>query len=197
MQLDSSLRTEDATIIKAKEVASTPSQSGAEPRVTTIAIQPRSEEAWSPFVYQLHASISALEENEYLIVSIKRSNYFVQFAAQGAFGMRMEAVSTFYLPEGQSLDDAKHALLLEMGWHAPTNVPDDLELDHPPDGSPNYFLDVAAPVPFEALTLLAVNTLISIYGASHPLQLEYTAFGEGETSIRFPTLGIRQRAARS
>ncbi len=166
-------------------------------RVTTICVQPRSDEAWSLFVGQLQFAIAALEEDEYLIVSIKRSNYFVQFAAQGAFGMRIEAVSTFYLPEEQGLDEAKHASLLEMGWQAPTNIRDDLELEHPPDGSPNYFLDVAAPVPFEALALLTVNTLIGIYGATHPLQLEYKAFAEDGTSIRFPTLGVRRQVSRS
>jgi hypothetical protein len=166
--------------------------------VWTFTFQPQADEAWSRFTGQLHLAIGALEEDEYLIVSIKRSNRYVQFAGQGSFGMRVEATSNFYLPERESLGDAQHVSLLGMGWCAPTNLPDQLEPGrHRPDGSPNYFLDVAAPVPFEALAMLAVDTLTGVYGASHPLELEYTAFAEGGTSIRFAALGIRRQAGQS
>lgn len=177
----------------------TPQASCPEPdgwrRIETIAIQPRASEAWTRFARQLCLAIAALEEDEYLIVSIKRSNYFVQFAAQGAFGMRIEAASNFYLPQEQCLDDARHASMLEMGWNAPTNLPDELEFGgHSPDGAPNYFLDAAAPVPFELLASLAVDTLMGVFRASHPAELEYHAFAEGGDSIRFPMLGIRRGA---
>jgi hypothetical protein len=167
-------------------------------RVWTFAFQPRADEAWSRFTEQLCEAIGALEEDEFLIVSIKRSNRFVQFAGQGRFGMRAEATSNFYLPERESLGDAQHASLLGLGWCAPTNLPDEIEPGpHRPDGSPNYFLDVAAPVPFDMLAIIAVETLTGVYGALHPLELEYTAFSEGGTSIRFPALGIRWQGARS
>jgi hypothetical protein len=171
----------------------------AKRRLRTIAFQPRADEAWKRFARELCLAIGALEEDEYLIVSIKRSNRFVQFAGQGSFGMRVEATSSFYLPQEQTLEEAQHARLLGMGWCAPTNLPDQFEPagQHPPDGSPNYFLDVAAPVPHDALAMLAVDTFTGVFGASHPLDLEYTAFSESGTSIRFPTLGIRRQEART
>ena len=80
--------------------------------------------------------------------------------------------------------------MLELGWDAATNLPD--EFGHSPDGSPNYFVDLANPVPLDELALLAVNTLVHVYGAEHPGMLEYSAGCERNASIRFPDLGIRQ-----
>lgn len=157
-----------------------------------LALQPAAKDAWIEFAAELETSLAALQEDEYLIVAIKRTNRFVQFSAQGAFGMRVEATSNFYLPERESLGEEEHAVLLALGWHPPTNLPDGLDLEgHKPDGSPNYFVDAAQPVPLDAIALLAVNTLVGVFGAEHPGSLEYTAFGEGGTSIRFPSLRIR------
>ncbi len=79
-------------------------------------------------------------------------------------------------------------------WDAPTNLPD--EFGFLPDGSPNYFLDLANPAPLEELAVLAVNTLASVHGAQHPNRLEYSTGSEHNASIRFPDLGIRRAPER-
>ena len=45
----------------------------------------------------LAASLSALDEDQYLIIKRKDRPWFVQFAAQGSFGVRAELVSNSYL----------------------------------------------------------------------------------------------------
>ena len=169
----------------------------ATPQIKTSALsaaprQPSTEDAWKRFAYELHESLGALEEDEFLNITIKGTSRYVQFAAQGAFGMRAEATSDFYLPEDEHLDEDDYRRLLELGWHAPTNLPD--EFGHKADGSPNYFLDLAKPVPLDDVAITAVNTLIGVFGAEHPGDLEYTAFSKSGQSIRFPNLGIRRGA---
>lgn len=157
--------------------------------------QPDTSAAWAQLTDALQSALGALEEDEYLVLQVKGTNRFVQFAMQGSFGMRVEAVSNFYLPEGQQLDDSDHATLLRLGWHTATNLPDEIG-GHQPDGSPNYFLDLAPPVPLRAVAELAVVTLRAVYGAEHPLDLEYTAFGDSVASIRLPNLGLRRAVGR-
>jgi hypothetical protein len=158
-------------------------------------VQPSSSEAWKGFVLELTTALRALEEDEFLIISVKKTNRFVQFAAQGSFGMRAEVTSDFYLPEEEQLSKKQYSALLQLGWNAPSNLPDQLEpgRGHKSDGSPNYFLDIARPVPFELLAQLAVATFRGVFGAGHPGNLQYSAFGEGRVSIRFPHLGVRRR----
>ena len=158
------------------------------------SIQPTTAEAWDRLGDHLSVVLDALEEDEYLILMVKRSSYFVQFAGQGALGLRVEAVSSFYLPERETLSEAQHEALLKLGWHAPTKLPDLPGIEHEPDGSPNYFLDLASPVDAARVAVIATNTLRHVFGASHPGRLEYRAFAEDGTSIRFPTLGIRRAA---
>ena len=147
-------------------------------------------EAWKRFAYELGNALRGLEEDEWLILSLKRRNRFVQFMSQGGAGFRAEAVSDFYLKDGDHLSERDRESLLELGWDAPTNLPD--EFGHRPDGSPNYFVDLANPVPLDDLAVLAVNTLLRVYGAEHPNALEYATGSADKASIRFPGLGIRR-----
>lgn len=133
----------------------------------------------------------ALEEGKYLVVKVKETNRFVQFMDQGAFGMRIESVSDYYLPEDEHLDERDYALLLELGWQAPTRLPDEFVRDA--DGSPNYFVDLAPPVKMHDVSLLAILTLVNVHAAGHPGNLEYDARSEDGGSIRFPHLRIRRR----
>ncbi len=124
-------------------------------------------------------------------MNIKGTNRYVQFAAQGASGMRVEAVSNYYLEDAEQLSDVHHKLLLKLGWRAPTNLPD--EFGHKPDGSANYFLDLARPVPFGDVARLAVDTLRGVHRAEHPGDLEYQAFDNAGAVIKLPNLGIHRR----
>src|SRR5437879_3819022 len=73
-------------------------------QVRTISIQYSAVEAWRQFAHELSLTLEALEEDEFLTLSVKRSNRHVQFAGQGSFGMRAEAVSDFYLPDNEHLN---------------------------------------------------------------------------------------------
>jgi hypothetical protein len=152
--------------------------------------QKRLYQAWTDFGLRLIQVLAALEEDEYLIIGIKRSNRFVQFAGQGAHGMRVETVSNFYLPENQQFSEAQHEQLLKLGWSAPCNLPD--QFGHEPEGSPNYFLDLPQPVDVRQVAALAVSTLLGPLDADHPLELEYRSFAESGEGIRWPTLKLRR-----
>jgi len=107
--------------------------------------------------------------------------------------MRVEAVGNAYLAPAARLTDESLASMVAMGWHAPTFQPDD-ESGEPTDGSPNFFLDAARPVPYGQLAALAVRTLREIFRVGHPGLLKYMAgcSAEKHVSIRFPSLGIKR-----
>jgi hypothetical protein len=108
--------------------------------------------------------------------------------------MRAEVVSDFYVPEEQQLSRKQYEMLLGLGWHAPTNLRDELEAGgRRSNGSPNYFLDLAQPVPFSIVADIGVKTLRDVYKAGHPGYLQYSAFYRGGDSIRLPNLGIQRR----
>lgn len=162
----------------------------------TVGMTPKQKqlyEAWVGLGGKLAQALRVLEEDEYLIIGIKKTNRFVQFAGQGAHGMRVETVSNYYLQEDERLGEKEHAVLLKLGWQAPSNLPD--EFGHEPVGSPNYFLDLEQPLEFEAIAALAVNTLLGPLDADTPLDLEYSSFAESGESIRWPTLGLRRATA--
>jgi len=164
----------------------------ADPTEDLTPDQKRLYEAWTDFGYRLAQVLQDLQEDEYLIISLKGSNRFVQFAGQGAHGMRVETVSNYYLPEEQQLGEVQHDAMLKLGWGAPCNLPD--EFGHEPVGSPNYFLDLPQPVDFPHVAALAVSTLLGPLDADTPLDLEYGSFAEFGEKIRWPTLGLRRAA---
>jgi type III secretion system-like peptide-binding chaperone len=99
------------------------------------------EEAWAQFASELAHTLADLDEDEFLAITKKKDWYYVQFAAQGSFGMRAEATSNGYLNDDAKLSEQACAKLLNLGWNAPTYVPDDFYPErNDPDGSPNYFL---------------------------------------------------------
>ena len=61
------------------------------------------------------------------------------------------------------------------GWHAPTHDPDAPKARRDPAGSPNFFADFEAPVPFAEVADLAVRTLAGTLEVTHPDLLEYAA----------------------
>lgn len=92
--------------------------------------------AWPPFQRKLAAVLGQLEEDQFLVLSVKRSSgRYVQFAAQGSFGMRMETASNSYLDKPERLDELQMSTLIDAGWHAPTRDPVDSTPENDPDGS--------------------------------------------------------------
>src|SRR3989304_905507 len=147
--------------------------------------------AWPPFAQKLAAVLEKLEEDQFLILSVKRSNRFIQFAAQGSFGMRVETTSNSYLAKPEQLNERQISTLIGTGWHAPTGSPGDSTPEGDPDGSPNFFVEFAAPVSFEAVANLTVRTLAEILRVPHPGALQYEAFDEGGEAIALPELGLK------
>jgi type III secretion system-like peptide-binding chaperone len=168
-----------------------------EPR--RLAESPACAAAWERFQRRLAEVLPDLSEDEYLIITRKQTNQFVQFAAQGQHGMRVEAVGNEFLSASAQLSDESIASLVAMGWHAPTYAltTKPADEDEPADGSPNFYLDAATPVPFGELAALAVRTLREIHRISHPGWLEYATLSADEgLSIRFPSLGIKRASGR-
>ena len=71
---------------------------------------------WPAFEKRLAETLAALEEDQYLVVSAKRGWAYVQFAAQGSFGLRAECVGNNYLDEAHALSAGQKARMRRMGW---------------------------------------------------------------------------------
>ena len=52
---------------------------------------------WLPFEAQLAEALAVLEEDHFLILSHPDTGHFVQFSAQGRYGLRGEARSNIYI----------------------------------------------------------------------------------------------------
>jgi hypothetical protein len=159
-----------------------------QPRMST----PSAERAWADLEASLAQVLGDLDEDEFLVVSHKTSEVFVQFAAQGRDGMRAEAVSNDYLGERSQLSRRAIRGMLTFGWSAPTHDAATEDSAHPNEGSPNFYLDVKHPVAFLTLARMAVRTLREIYGLRHPRQLQYDAFDDAGNQIRFPSLQLKR-----
>jgi len=146
--------------------------------------------AWPAFHERLTETLKAMTEDQFLILVRKETNHFVQFAAQGFYGMRAEVVCNSYLTGPERLSDEDEAMLRAFGWADPTSGPGvPPELD--PDGSPNYFKEWDAPVDHAEVADLAVRTLIEVLGLPHPGWLEYTAFDFEGNKLVLPSLGLK------
>jgi hypothetical protein len=150
--------------------------------------------AWPPFEKALASGLAQLEEDQYLVISAKRGDRFVQFAGQGSFGMRAETVSNGFLPKAEQLSDEQIAALVALGWSSPTGTPETSTPETAPDGSPNFFVDFAQPVRHQAIAKLAVRTLTEVLCVPHPGFLHYEAFGD-DGPVDLPVLGLKVRKA--
>jgi hypothetical protein len=160
---------------------------------TTRAVAERSGGAtavWSPFTSALAGVLERLQEDQYLVISIRDMHRFVQFAAQGAHGMRVETVSNQYLEAWEQLDDGQLNALRKLGWKDPTRPPPESTPSGDPHGSPNHFVDLDAPVAFGEVAELAVRTLADVLKAPHPGALAYEAFERGGDSLVLAELGL-------
>lgn len=148
--------------------------------------------AWPPFAQKLAAVLGNLEEDQFLILPVKQTNRFVQFSAQGSFGMRVEATSNSYLKKSEQLNEEQIAAMLAAGWYVPTGTPSSSTPEADPDGSPNFYMNIPVPVNFEAAANLAVSTLSNILHVPHPWMLEYKACDEHGDALVLPSLGLKQ-----
>lgn len=153
--------------------------------------RPPVSRAWAPFTRALADVLAVLGDDQFLILSGKSRNVFVQFACQGPQGLRAEAVSNAYLEPEEALDRAALARLRTLGWRQPSGPAEWTDTPEKcPDGSPNFFREWPVPVPVADAAALAVTTLREIYGIPHPSFLVYTAFERGGRALLLPTLRV-------
>ena len=155
---------------------------------------PSASASWTAFERALASAISDLDEDEFLVVERKNTNYFVQFAALGFFGLRVEAAANVYQQRANRIPESAVQHLTHMGWKSPKYVQTH-EHSEPVDGSPNFYLDVTDPIPYDVVSALAVETLRGPFATRHPGELQYEGYSDRLTSIRFPQLGIKRRVS--
>jgi hypothetical protein len=182
------------------------------PQIHGLAATPTADAEWVRLKSDLSLCLADLVEDDYLVLSHKRANYYVQFAAQGQFGMLAEAASNIYLPEEARLTPDDYVTMAELGWRIPTDViqesgrqildltgnlprilTEDPDTFRDLDGSPNFFLNISHPVDFAALAEFTVCTFREVYRVRHPGMLEYKAFNRKDVQIRFPTLRLKRK----
>lgn len=164
-------------------------------RVKALLLASTGAAAWDDLETRLAEALGALEEDQYLILSAKRGYGYVQFAAQGSFGLRAEAVSNHYLPPEHALGEAELATMRELGWNEPTRKPSEPAPEGQSMGSPNFFHDFERPVHFADLARVAIRTLVEALHVSHPGSLEYEARDRDGSQILLPGLGLKHRVA--
>ena len=125
---------------------------------------------------------------------MKRSGRCIQFAGQGAYGLRAEVVGNAFLSDADRLGPAQLASLASNGWQPPTGTPDEATPERDPDDSPNPYIDFAAPVDAAEVADRAVLTLIEVLEVAHPGGLEYRAFDAATGPFELPGLGLRMAA---
>ena len=146
---------------------------------------------WEPFARNLDQVLSRLEEDQFLILTAKHGNRYLQFSCQGHWGMRAEVASNHYLKGGDRLSRKEMSWLRNHGWNAPTGKPTQATPDKDPDGSPNYHIDFPASVPVADIASLAVDTLIHGLALPYPGALSYQSFGNTEGPLAFDELGLK------
>ncbi len=146
---------------------------------------------WPLFTEKLTSVLSKLEEDQYLIVSAKTGNRFVQFACQGAWGMRVEVTSNHFLESEDRLNRRQMSWLRSHGWNAPTGKLNKATPAKDPNGSPNYYIDFPAPVNAGGVAHIAIETLVNGLETSHPSSLVYKAFAVDGKAFSFNELGLK------
>jgi hypothetical protein len=150
---------------------------------------------WPVFAQRLAHVLGALQEDQYLIVLLKGTNRYLQFAGQGQRGLLAQCIGNEYLGGAERLDDRQLVRLQELGWRGPPDPAPESTPECDTDGSPNHFVAWPAQAPVADLADLAVRTLVEVLGVAHPGVLEYDAFDVQRRAIVFAHLGL-QRFAR-
>lgn len=148
----------------------------------------RKDPTWKAFESAVAGVLAVLKDGQFVTLSRKRTNYFVQFASRGRAGLRAEAVSNTYLKGKARLGKAQVAALERLGWNQATRTGGETK----GGGSPNFFRDCARRVKPAVPSRLAIATLRTVFGVRRPSELEYWASTLQGGEIILPTLGIAQ-----
>lgn len=152
----------------------------------------RVSEGWKDFEGRLAKALKAMVEDDCLIISVKQTNRFVQFSAQGAHGMRAEATSNPFLRGTDRLSDEQISQMKKIGWLPPTGKPEKATPELDPEGSPNFFRDFSSPPSCAKIAALAVRTFVKVFNVPSPWFLEYKAFDSDRNEDSLPHLGLKR-----
>jgi hypothetical protein len=147
---------------------------------------------WKVFAINLSGVLSKMVEDQMLVISDKHSKRFIQFAAQGSFGLRAEISGNACLSQSDRLTDMQIAQLFKAGWEFPTGKLGESTPEKDPDGSPNFFIDFPSPVETARIATQAVTALSEILRIPHPGFLQYEAFDTDGNTLVFSRLGIKR-----
>ncbi|MEF8703122.1 MAG: YbjN domain-containing protein [Candidatus Accumulibacter sp. UW26] len=148
--------------------------------------------AWQPFAEKLSAILAMLAADQCLVLAVKRTRRFIQFAAQGSSGLRAETTGNPCLAKSERLDAAQFAALKAAGWQAVSSRLTESTAENDAPGSSNFFAEFPPPVSFTAVAELAVHTLAGILHVPHPGFLEYEAFDTTGESLLLSALGLQR-----
>ncbi len=148
--------------------------------------------AWAPFSKKLAIVLSQLEQKQYLIISAKSCNRYIQFACQGGEGMRVEVTSNHFLKGKNRLNRRQISWLRANGWNAPTGKLNEATPERDPHGSPNYFVDLPTSVAAGAVAHMAIEALALGLEIPNPAALAYEALEADGSTLRFEELGLKR-----
>lgn len=141
----------------------------------SLGHRPKSARDWVLYAANIALWLSKLPSGSFLQVSAKRGWCYVQFALNG-WSVRAEAMSNQYIvPPEYKLKEKDVQRLVAMGWQLPTKPPPELYDGAVMGGSPNYWRDFIAPVDYQLIASVAVDTLHSVYGIAQPTDLNARA----------------------
>ncbi len=145
---------------------------------------------WLDQAERLARVLEQMQDGEFLIISVKNSNRYVQFSAQGARGFRVESTCNTFPKAADQLGPQALRKLRALGWREPTG---DLRQSTPmkdPEGSPNFHQDFELGDGYAAMAELTVRTLREVHHAPSPIFLEYCAFDERGNQLSYDELWI-------
>lgn len=162
---------------------------GSTPGVPCAAPAPPT--GWEAFEKALASALSVLKD-EFLILSTRVGNRYVQFHASPGEEVFAEAVSNAHLDAPEKLDVGQLATLLSLGWSAPTRAPGAAPPAAAPRGSPNHFREFPHPFSCTEIAAFAVRTLAGAFRVGSPSDLRYRAFDDDGNPVTLPVLHLEQ-----
>lgn len=149
-------------------------------------------DAWANFLKKLVTELTGLEAGQWMLLQkLNSESDWVQFAAQGKAGFRLETKSNWYRSDTDQLTPEQVQGLLLLGWLPPTGSDEESNPVSDPHGSPNFFVQLPVKLSRKDLDSLVTKTFIDVLGVAEPDGLAYKAFNRAGNSVPLPDLGLK------
>ncbi len=168
--------------------------SATPPRTKNIStvLSVSASDAWANFLKKLATELTALDAGQWLTLQkLNSESDWVQFAAQGKAGFRVETKSNWYRSDSDQLTPEQVQGLLLLGWLPPTGSDEESNPVSDPHGSPNFFVQLPVKLSPKNLDSLVTKTFINVLGVMEPDGLAYKAFNRAGNSVPLPDLGLK------